>query len=215
MGEVICSPFEIIYQVYICSDLLKQQQHEKLAKLAKKNVSSFWGVEPETNLRSQLLRSLHPPPCLLREGPFCSYTKQGSDTYEFIHFAGCMNSQVTGNEFVGHRVYEFILLMYEFISGHECAARAASAQREPRGRSPRSPPAPTVRVAFGCPDRQGCVRLPQPVRVRLAAPTSQGAFGCPDQLGCARQGVWVRNGNRQQDRIHMNSYISTKFAKNS
>jgi hypothetical protein len=152
-------------------------------------------------------------------------------------------------EFIGHRVYEFILLKYEFISGREraaqaasaqreprarsasCerAARAASAQREPRGRSPSSPPAPTrprpaaptVRVAFGCPDQLGCVRLPRPVRVRSAAPASceraaraasakreprgrspssppapirprpaaptvRVAFGCPDQLGCVR-----------------------------
>ena len=37
-----------------------------------------------------------------------------------------------------------------------------------------------------CPDQLGCVRLPRPVRVRLAAPTSQGAFGCPNQLGCVR-----------------------------
>ena len=87
-----------------------------------------------------------------------------------------------------HIMYEFIYFLYEFIyylqckikaaSAHEPRVRAASAQLEPRGRSPSSPPAPTrlhpaaptVRVVFDCPDQLGCVRLPQPVRVRSAAP---------------------------------------------
>ena len=94
----------------------------------------------------------------------------------------------------------FAVIMYEFIYFLQCKKKAASArkpractasarkpractasaQRKLRGQSPSSPPAPTrphpaaptVRVAFGCPNQLGCVWLHRPVRVHLAAPIS-------------------------------------------
>ncbi len=113
---------------------------------------------------------------------FRMYEFIGHRVYEFIRM----------DEFIGHRVYEFILFnvwihiwrlnMWGAATSvrRERAAQAASAQREPQGQSPSSPPAPTrphpaaptVRVAFGCPNQLGCVWLHRPVRVHLAAPIS-------------------------------------------
>ncbi len=79
--------------------------------------------------------------------------------YEFVHFLQyefilCMNSYTFCRYHVGIHIFFA-------VQNKSCkCARAASAQREPRGRSPSSPPAPTrpcpaaltVRVACGSPD---------------------------------------------------------------
>ena len=49
-------------------------------------VSRFCGFEPGTNIALAIVMVTHHIPT----------TNQGSDTYEFIHCAGCMNSYVTG-----------------------------------------------------------------------------------------------------------------------
>jgi hypothetical protein len=79
--------------------------------------------------------------------------------YEFVHFSQyefilCKNSYT----FCSYHVWIHIFFA---VQNKSCKrARAASAQHEPRGRSPSSPPAPTrprpaaptVRVACGSPD---------------------------------------------------------------
>jgi hypothetical protein len=111
---------------------------------------------------SQSSRSLHPPPHLLCQWPFFLYTKQGSDSYEFI----CTHSQVT----VDMNSY---FLMYEFISGGAMCEVPPSLWRHLTHQ-------PIISL------------LPRPIRVRSAVLTSLGAFGCPDQLGCVRLPPSVR-----------------------
>ena len=113
-GVSYMSPFWNHILGFIYVEIAKIVATWKLAKLAKTNVSRFWGFEPGTNLWSQLLWSHHPPPHLLCEWPFCLYhTRIG---YIWIHTFCWMY------EFIGHRVYEFIWMnefigqrVYEFI----------------------------------------------------------------------------------------------------
>ena len=71
LGGSYMSPFWNHILGFIYVEIAKIAATWKLAKLAKKNVSRFWGFEPGTNM--------------------AFYTKQGSDTYEFI----CTHSRDT------------------------------------------------------------------------------------------------------------------------
>jgi hypothetical protein len=96
-------------------------------------------------------------------------------------------------------MYEFLyfvaVIMYEFIYFLQCKIKVASTrapracttsvQRELRGQSPSSPPAPTrlrpaaptVRVAWGSPELRAAAPI---VRVHTAALIVRVACGCPD-----------------------------------
>jgi hypothetical protein len=90
--------------------------------------------------------------------------------YEFVHFLQyefilCMNSYT----FCSYHVWIHIFFA---VQNKSCEhARAASVQREPRGRSPSSP---------NLLPRLGRAQLPRPLGLRAAAPIVRVACGCPD-----------------------------------
>ena len=89
------------------------------------------------------------------------------DQYEFIQLYKLYstNSYNYTNCIVQiHTIRTFFIqiVYYEFIQQREGEARAARAQREPRGRSPSTPPAPT-RPHPAAPPTLGYTRLPRPL----------------------------------------------------
>ena len=107
-------------------------------KISKKQVSG-WGFKPGTKI---VLAIVTPPSVAI------FYTKQGSDTYEFI----CMKTWVTG-------ATNSYFLMYEFVSGGAMCGLFGGTSH--------------INAAYHyCPDQLGCVWLHRPIRVCSAAPIS-------------------------------------------
>jgi len=153
----------------------------KIVETRKKNVSR-WGFQPGTNIALAIIAVCHlpsttpPPPSVAIL--FIYQTRIG---YIWIHNIRQFY------EFIGHRWYEFILFMYEYISGGVICEVPLWWHLTHRSSYEFIDGTSHINAAYRyCPDQLGCVRLPRPVRVRSAAPTSSGTFGCPDQLGCAR-----------------------------
>jgi hypothetical protein len=133
----------------------------------------------------------------------CIYNESSMNSYIFLHFK-YMNSYkyefricVNSYFFCSYHVWIHIFFAVQNKSCEctqaastcrECAAQAASAQREPWGQSPSSSPAPTrprpaaptVRVACGSPDSKGCMQLSRYWGEHMAAPIVRVACSCPN-----------------------------------
>ncbi len=108
-GMIIMSLFwnHILGSMY--AEIAKIAATWKLAKLAKNKLSRFWGFETGTNI------------ALNRRGDSTHYPTTSVSGHFFIYQTRIgyiwILTLCQMYEFIGHRVYEFNFLMYEFISG--------------------------------------------------------------------------------------------------